>query len=54
MESRDKTERFMDAAKQRAHEVVNEANPKLTSLERGYWLALRNRRGRERCISQRS
>ena len=41
MESRDNTERCMDAAKQRAHEVVNEANPKLTSLERGYWLALR-------------
>ena len=52
MESRDKTERFMDAAKQRAHEVVNETNPKLTSLERGYWLALKNRRGRERCVSQ--
>ncbi|BEV36708.1 hypothetical protein [Synechococcus sp. M16CYN] len=51
MQSPDKTERFMDAAKRRAYEVINETNPKLTSLEKGYWLALRHRYGKEGCVN---
>ena len=44
---RDKTERFMHAAKVRANNAIDESNPKLTSLEKGYWLAARRRRDRE-------
>ena len=49
---RDKTERFMHVAKQRAHDLIDEVNPKLTSLERGYWIALRKHRARERNLKQ--
>lgn len=44
---RDKTERFMHAAKQRALDAIHDATPRLTSLERGYWLAEKRRRQRD-------
>ena len=47
---RDKTERFMQAAKQRAIDAIQDAAPKLTSLERGYWIAEKRRRQREEDI----
>lgn len=47
-EFRDKTERFIYSAKQRAIEAIHETAPKLTSLERGYWLAEKQRRKSEK------
>ena len=49
IEGRDSTERFILAAKARAKDVLNEAAPKLTSLERGMWLAMKRR---ERPVKQ--
>lgn len=40
----DKTERFIYSAKQRAIDAINDLSPKLTSLERGYWMADKLRR----------
>ena len=42
-EAKDKTERFMDAAKERARAALHEPSPKLTSLEKGMLKALKNR-----------
>ncbi len=42
-EAKDKTERFMDAAKERARAAMHEASPKLTSLEKGMLKALKSR-----------
>jgi hypothetical protein len=44
---RDKTERFMHSAKERAIDAIHDDAPRLTSLERGYWLAEKRRRQRE-------
>ena len=49
IEGRDSTERFILAAKARAKDGLNEAAPKLTSLERGMWLAMKRR---ERPVKQ--
>jgi len=43
IEGRDSTERFILAAKARAKAALNEVAPKLTSLERGMWLAMKRR-----------
>jgi len=40
-EGKDKTERFINAAKARARAALSEPSPKLTSLERGMWEALK-------------
>ena len=45
LEGKDKTERFIIAAKERAKAALHEASPKLTSLERGMWQALKSGRG---------
>ena len=45
IEGKDKTERFIIAAKERAKAALHEASPKLTSLERGMWQALKSGRG---------
>ena len=42
-EAKDKTERFMDAAKERARAALHETSPKLTSLEKGMLKALKSR-----------
>ena len=42
-EAKDKTERFMDAAKERARAAMHETAPKLTSLEKGMLKALKSR-----------
>ena len=42
-EAKDKTERFMDAAKERALAALHEPSPKLTSLEKGMLKALKSR-----------
>ena len=42
-EAKDKTERFMDAAKERARAALHEPSPKLTSLEKGMLKALKSR-----------
>jgi len=42
-EAKDKTERFMDAAKERARAAMHETSPKLTSLEKGMLKALKSR-----------
>jgi hypothetical protein len=47
---RDKTERFMHSAKERAIDAIHDDAPRLTSLERGYWLAEKRRRQRENDI----
>ena len=40
MEAKDKTERFILAAKARARAAKSEASPKLTALEKGMWDAM--------------
>ena len=42
-EAKDRTERFMDAAKERARAALHETSPKLTSLEKGMLKALKSR-----------
>ena len=42
-EAKDRTERFMDAAKERARAALHETSPKLTSLEKGMPKALKSR-----------
>ena len=41
MEAKDKTERFILAAKARARAARNEQSPKLTTLEKGMWDAMK-------------
>ena len=45
LEGKDKTERFILAAKDRAKAAIHDPSPKLTSLEKGMWQAMKNRRG---------
>ena len=40
LEAKDKTERFILAAKARARAAKSEASPKLTALEKGMWDAM--------------
>jgi len=39
----DKGDKFIDDAKQRAHDAIGESNPKLTSLEKGFLHAMKRR-----------
>ena len=43
----DKGDKFIDDAKQRAHDAIGESNPKLTSLEKGFFYAIKRRQARE-------
>ena len=47
IEGRDKTERYILAAKARARAALNETTPKLTALEKAMWLKLK--RGERPC-----
>ena len=44
----DKGDKFIDDAKQRAHDAIGESNPKLTSLEKGFLHAMKRRQAREK------
>ena len=44
----DKGDKFIDDAKQRAHDAIGESNPKLTSLEKGFLQAMKRRQAREK------
>ncbi len=44
----DKGDKFIDDAKQRAHDAIDESNPKLTSLEKGFLHAMKRRQAREK------
>ena len=44
----DKGDKFIDDAKQRAHDAIGESNPKLTSLEKGFLHAMKRRQAHEK------
>ena len=48
LEGKDKTERFIIAAKDRAKAAIDDPSPKLTSLEKAMWQAMKNHRGHNR------